>query len=378
MVTLEIKNYLLPACQMYLRAKTIQSKEIFNSDYANNFTEVANMEIDDAQHMMKHYLRNVKSKYGIDTYNAAFNYCKELIENDFTKRTIISVFKNAKSIEPLNISLNTFLISNRHYSSIKAIREESDKDKKSELKKNLPCATISGIFEKRNIAGIQVYNGLVCLDFDGKDNSKKPIEIKEILRGFDEVLYCGLSVGGNGIFAIVKTDNTDVRLHDKVVDSLGVMFEKFGLKHDKGCKDVSRLRFISHDEDAYLNENAVDFQTIHLLIEKEKPVKKHIDFSNTQSDNDRTKNLVEKYVSVIQFQNIDLTVNYEDWVKIGFAIASHFGMDGEDYFIAISQNSPKFDLTNCMKKYEHFCKAGRRSGIGAFINICKSNNISIQ
>ncbi len=378
MISQEIKDFMLPACQTWLHAKAFENSEPpFHPDYSHNFQAVAEMEVDDARHMMKDYLQRVRKEHGQEVFNEAIEYCESLTTAILTKRTIVSVFKNAKSVEPVNIPLNAFLTSKRHYSSIEAIRNESDKAKRDELKKNLPCATISGVFEKRNIGGISIYNSLVCMDFDGKDNTKSPSEIKEILKGFDEVVYCGLSVGGNGVFAIVLTNNTDIKLHDKVVERLGEMFEKFELKHDKGCKDVSRLRFISHDTDGYFNENAIAFQVgSDILYNEAKPDKKHIEFVS-QLGNDKTKEIVEKYVSVIQSQNIDITDNYEDWVKIGFSIAAQFGYDGEDYFTVISQNSPKYDYAQTAKKYEHFVKAGRRSGIGAFINICKKNNITI-
>jgi hypothetical protein len=200
--------------------------------------------------------------------------------------------------------------------------------------------------------------------------------MKEILMKFDEIVYAGVSIGGGGVYAIVRTDNTDISLHPFVVDALGEMFKGFGLVFDKGCKDVSRLRFLSYDETAYFNENAIEFQTGHITNIAPVVQKRHIDFT-TQNDNDRTKALVEKYVSVIQSQNIDITANYEDWLRCAFSLASHFGYDGSDYFHVISQNNAGYDFAKCEKKYEHAVKAGRRSGIGSFIKLCKSHNITI-
>ena len=200
--------------------------------------------------------------------------------------------------------------------------------------------------------------------------------MKNILSGFDEIVYAGVSIGGGGVYAIVRTDNTNIELHPFVVDALGQMFKNFGLVFDKGCKDVSRLRFVSYDADAYFNENAIEFQTGHITNEEPIVQKRHIDFT-TQNDTDRTRAIVEKYVSVIQSQNIDLTEDYSTWLKIGFSIASQFGYDGSDYFHAVSQNNAGYNFLECEKKYEHMVKAGRGISIGAFINICKQNNVII-
>ena len=108
--------------------------------------------------------------------------------------TIISLFKNARSTDPVPVKLEAFLKNQRHREKVLAIRAASP-EQRSELKKNVVAATISGTFKVRNMEGIAYYNGLVCLDFDGKDNpDHTPESMKSTLAEYSEVLYAGTSL----------------------------------------------------------------------------------------------------------------------------------------------------------------------------------------
>ena len=217
-ITQQIKNSLLPCCQLYLRVKTIELKVSLDSDYAKDIESIIKIETMDAGNMMKRDLQKIYREEGIETFRSCVNYCKDFTESSFFKRTIISLFKDAKSTDPVSISLFDFIASKRHLSSVNRIRASINKVERDEFKKNLPCATISGTFFKRNIENISNYNGLVCLDFDAKDNEGKTVsEMKKILSEFEETLYAGLSVSGLGVYAIINTDNIDVKSHSKIV-----------------------------------------------------------------------------------------------------------------------------------------------------------------
>jgi hypothetical protein len=294
----------------------------------------------------------------------------------------ISAFKNAMSTEPVTTSLATFLNSSKFKARIIMIRQEPDKTKKDALKKALPAATISGTFSRRAIAGIEKYNGLVCLDFDGKDNpGKTPAELKEQLQQWDEVAYVATSVGGAGVFAIIPTNNDDPCQHSKVVEILGSILASNGLQFDKSCKDISRMRFVSWDPEAWWNPSPAIFDARHLLqrlTEKEARRPRPLIIRDTPPpDGDRTRQRVEEYISAIEGSCVDVTSNYDDWLRLGFALANEFGMDGEGYFIRISQFHPKFNEMEARKKFSNLRLQGRRVKIGSFFKICQNNGINL-
>lgn len=104
----------------------------------------------------------------------------------------------------------------------------------------------------------------MVLDIDNIKESEvnalfeKIIEIKTTMMAF-------ISPSGNGIKIIVKTDNEVVENHKnaygEVVDFYkeALKSKKEVFKFDEKTCDVSRLCFISYDENAYLNLNAETF-----------------------------------------------------------------------------------------------------------------------
>jgi hypothetical protein len=298
--------------------------------------------------------------------------------------TPISVFKNATSTEPTTVRLGAFLNSRRHADDILHLRQEENPDIRNVLKKSLPAATISGTFRRRNIAGIDQYNGLVCLDFDGKENpNHTAVEMRGILAGFDEVAYAALSVGGAGVFAIVPTNNTDPDRHNAVVDILGTIFKQFDLTYDRACKDVSRLRFVSYDPDAWWNPEPCLFDAVKVLTAMdqkaaEKPIRPPRTMVVRQpANNDSNRRKVEDFIQVLEQSCRDVTSNYDDWINLGFALASEFGMEGAEYFHRISFFNPKYDRAECEKKYLNLMRSGRSVKIGTFFKILKDNDITL-
>lgn len=302
--------------------------------------------------------------------------------------TPISAFKSATATEPATVTLQQFLMSKKHREQIISLRAEAEKKRRDELKKNLPAATISGTFTKRAAAHITTYNGLVCLDFDAADNpGKTTADMKAILASFDEVAFASVSVGGAGVFAIIPTNNTDPTEHSRVVDLLGYVFTHHGLTYDRACKDVSRLRFVSFDPEAFINPNPVTFDAVRLLSiqkteQESRPPRPLILRQDAPQKSggqkpDRTRDRVEALVSAVEQSRTDLTVHYDDWIRLGFAIAAHFGMDGEDYYQRLSQFHEKYDHHETAKKYADFVRNGRRIRIGTFFKILENKGFSL-
>lgn len=298
--------------------------------------------------------------------------------------TPISVFKSAQSTEPKTTTLGAFLKSKKWREPIIQLRGIADKKERDQAKKTLPAATISGVFSYRSAEGLQQYNGLICLDFDEKDNpGKTPEEIRENLTEFDEVVYAGLSVSGQGVFAIIATNNTDPAQHSRVVDLLGAILAHYDLYYDRACKDVCRLRFVSYDDDAYWNQNARPFDAaalIQRIREEPDPARRpraRIIPGKQGSAGSATDKKVERYIEAIESRNMDITSNYEEWMRLGMALAREFGPGGEQYFHRISCYHPKYDPREIEKKYAEFCRNTRRIQIGTFFQICNQKGIRL-
>lgn len=292
----------------------------------------------------------------------------------------VSFFPTTFVTQPATIALGDFLRSTGHIGLVEAVRAETDKAKRTELKKGLPCATISGTFRKREVSGLLEYNGLLCIDFDEADNpGQSPEEIKVTLAEFDEVAYAATSVGGKGVFAIIQTNNTDPKQHSRLCDFMRTAFLGASLVSDPSCKDISRLRYASYDPEAHYNEHAGIFDAKKYLaqvIEAERLKIKNAPSVTTSSE--RTRNSVEAYLELQASHRRDVTTPYQNWLRVGFALIQEFGSEGETYFHRASQFHPDYDYHKTAAKYASMLKSGAsRAFIGTFFKVYHEQGIRL-
>lgn len=369
---------LFALCDSVIAAKKKNIRLRAEGDFVKFSQKVAEAELRDSEAELKEALRKIYKTEGKEKFTEIVKRCDEYIER--AKADIqeieISYFRNVKDTAPTPVFLSTFLFSTKHKESIKELRNVATKAEKDEKKKSMPCATLSGTFTERNIKGIAVYNGIACMDFDEKDNELTAEEMKTVLSKMAEVYYAGLSIGGKGVFAVIRTDNQKVECHSQIIEGIGEIMKGLGLNYDKACKDVSRLRFISYDPSPYFNASSILFKTGIILQPKAKVIV--LKTNRPQAEKDSTRYQVEKVIEAIENGLIDLTNDYADWVNLGFAIANEFGYDGEDYFLRLSQYHPKFDPNEASRKYKNFVKEGKSIKIGTFFKICKDYGIGIN
>jgi len=155
---------------------------------------------------------------------------------------------------------------------VKEIRDESDKQKRNDLKQKLPAICFSGKFSKRNDSSLLEHSGLICLDFDGYESDKLLLEEKESLTKDRYTYSVFISPSGMGLKVLVKIP-AEVDNHKKFFTSLEKHFKS--PYFDKTCKNVSRVCYESYDPLIYINEQSSIFNTI---IEQEyQEVVKHKD-----------------------------------------------------------------------------------------------------
>lgn len=288
----------------------------------------------------------------------------------------ISTYKNVFSPDPEGIvPMGEFLNpSPQVRDAIMVVRQATEKKVRDKLKKQLPAATTCGTFSKRSIDGVIQYNGTICLDFDQAENPGwTPDDIKEHLAAIPEVSYAATSCSGLGVFALIQTNNQTPLLHGRIVDFLRMVFQQDGLKIDIACKDVSRLRSASFDENPLINPMPVVYDAVAYIERQNQQATQRRPAPDQTTD---VTKRVEKYVELIEGRRVDITDSYERWFHIGLALAAEFGASGETIFQRVSQFHPKYDPLATTKKYQELCRSGRgRVRIATFFKICHENNI---
>jgi len=227
------------------------------------------------------------------------------------------------------------------------IRTCKDLEKVKAEKAKCPAFSPSGFFEgKRKADELTKHSGIISIDFDAKDNiNVNLLEMRAELYA-DKYTFAGfISISGKGIVLFVKINTA------KHLESF-LALEKYyantyGLIIDQACKEVNRLRFVSYDTDVYINMAAEKWATY-----LEKKAKIPSNYIPVFVDDD-----VDYIISQIQRTNTDITDDYHEWIKIGFALANHYRESGRAKFHAISEISPKYDYKKADEKYTNFLKS---------------------
>ncbi|PQJ77514.1 BT4734/BF3469 family protein [Polaribacter glomeratus] len=285
----------------------------------------------------------------------------------------ISAFANYRATEPIEVNLLDWLNSKVHRKEVEEIRNTTDDATKKTLKSKLPAITPSGLFTKRNSQSLIKHSGFIQFDIDFKDNLHitNYSDLKNEIRKIKEIAYCGLSVSGNGFWGLIPISNPTE--HTQHFEALYLKFKYLGIHIDVSCKDVSRLRGYSCDDDAYFNHSATTFNQV---LKHQKKKQTRATYLKT-NDSETTKNTVEKCINIIQNRGIDITGNYQTWFPICCSIANEFGENGRDYFHILSRMSNIYDERKTENQYTHSMKTKYPYGIGTFFYFCKLNNVTI-
>lgn len=246
---------------------------------------------------------------------------------------------------------------------VEAYRETLDKEDKAKI----PLITVSARCKgERSLENIEEHLPFICIDIDryskkGKQNLCMDVQaVKELFIEHPSTYYCGFSVTSNdGVYAILKLN--EVGKLDKYFELLRDRLSHVGINIDEKCKDATRLRFFSYDPEAYYNPDARPLKLPGKKVAKVERVQ------YTESEYDRVNRLVE----LIEQYSMDITQDYEDWIKVGSVMNNNFGESGRDLFHRISKFHPDYTAEKCDAKYDH-CRKMKLNNIGLIVNLCKN------
>lgn len=293
----------------------------------------------------------------------------------------ISYFNNCFEMEGKTINLYNYLTDpdNEYYNAnwfkVEEIRKAESKEDIRELKNksNLPCVTISCVTGKDKTE-IKSVNNLIAIDIDKQDNNREMSDIFNQLKMLNYIAYAGKSVSGKGLYCIIPI--LDAKSIKDYFNAIKKEFEEMGIIVDKNCSNVNRLRFYSFDENYYINPNAEIYT---------KKIDRQINITKTFEGikgKNKAENTIIKIINILQKnkdeikQNykLDITYDYNNWFRIGAAIANTFGENGYKYFNAISELSVKYNKYECRYKYtELLCNPASEIQFGTLVKIFTDN-----
>lgn len=289
-------------------------------------------------------------------------------------QTHISVYNGVTDNTGTRMPLGTFLFCKEYKDDILRLRAVFDKEKRNALKRSLPQATISGVFSPtRAKNNLSQHSGLICVDIDAKDNPDilDWETLKQDLSVLPQIAYCALSVSGKGLFLVIPLRYPEKHLQQ--FRQLQIDFRKMGIMIDSACSDITRLRCLSYDEHPIINENATLYEGVYV----EKP--KHKSFPTCFIyEGENTSAEVAVCCRKIQQCGIDITASYDDWLKIGCALAT-LGERGRSLFHICSRQNAKYNATKTDKMFTDLLRRNyQQVNIGTFFWMCKQYGITTK
>lgn len=270
--------------------------------------------------------------------------------------------------------LGTFLFCKEYKDDILRLRAVFDKEKRNALKRSLPQATISGVFSPtRAKNNLSQHSGLICVDIDAKDNPDilDWETLKQDLSVLPQIAYCALSVSGKGLFLVIPLRYPEKHLQQ--FRQLQIDFREMGIMIDSACSDITRLRCLSYDEHPIINENATLYEGVYV----EKP--KHKSFPTCFIyEGENTSAEVAVCCRKIQQCGIDITASYDDWLKVGCALAT-LGESGRSLFHICSRQNAKYNAAKPDKMFTDLLRRNyQQVNIGTFFWMCKQHGITTK
>ena len=138
-------------------------------------------------------------------------------------------------------------------------KAEKEKISAEALLSITPCGLFPNEEGKRRKEMIQVYSGIIAIDIDefnpetGKGNHAEALaKVPEILKALPECLAFHRSIRGNG-FAVFFAGGREIE-HDLFYELYRSELESQGIMIDSAPSAVNAYRFVSYDEDIYINK----------------------------------------------------------------------------------------------------------------------------
>lgn len=301
-----------------------------------------------------------------------------------------------------DIALTEFVrLGARYIPSLKKIRAEKNSVKRNFLKRKLlPAASISATLKTRK-SGVKLedkvkqYTGLIVMDFDHLEDIE---EARRKLCQLPYVWYVSLSSSAQGLYAIALTENMDYKRHELYFDALVDEAKAIGLKMDEPCRDVTRLRFVSYDDNPYINENCTPYHLPEDYVPKHggdlklPPAGDDGEAAETAADGDddpelhapEELDLNEHHMRKLPYRDARerALVFAQEWVRKQipiddfrdwYVMASALGTLGEDgwkILDMISKFSSKYDRVQNRDIFERLQRTNREITMGSFFYKC--------
>ncbi len=310
------------------------------------------------------------------------------ITNKKPKR-VVSLFEVYKVIRSIFYKEVTILL-----------RAIDDKEEQKKFKNNnFDFITPSGTFTYHRDKSLVMHSGMLCIDIDYLDDMEcmKQKLLSDPLIG---TLLLFRSPRGHGLKWFISID---IEQYDHAIWFDGVrnyLIKTYALTEkqvDASCRNVSKACFLCYDPDAYLNPilmnpnnqeipaNKLNPQE-WIISEKGKaaPVRVEVPKMRMKArpssqgmldELSKAKNVCDELIK----RGINIAESYNDYLKLGFALANGLGIDGHDIYHQLCSQSSKYREKDCEEKWQEcLSKNDGQTTIATFYYMAKKAGIDLS
>ncbi len=285
--------------------------------------------------------------------------------NMFAKTTTnVSLPEIFKAIKTGKIFENNFA------NQIHAIRQETDKNKRRALKSALPAITFGGTYKNSQRTPLINSSNHICLDYDQVPNL---LITKKTVGELPYTSACFISPSGDGLKIIVKAKKTNEAIYKEAINQVFDYYKEYaGIDSDKSKVNLNDFCYLSHDPNIIVNEDS------KIWVVKEAKAKREKRKQALPIDIKVDPN-VEALINKIEKEKIDITLEYEDWIRLAYAFATAYSEAGRSLFIRVSQFHEDYKNEKTDKQYTQCLKNNTKEiTVSTFFHIAKKYGVEVE
>lgn len=253
---------------------------------------------------------------------------------------------------------------------LRRLNKQDEKAAKEYKLNNLVACTPCGTFKNRRVVGcIDKKTGIIAIDIDSSRNPGINVEkAKQDVMTHPSVFLSMLSCRGEGIFCFVYYNKEHYIGY--VFNSLKEDFKNIGYNIDPECGDITRLRYMSYDENILIKQGDIQCYENWIDIVKER-YEIEDEWHMTKQD---VKDIVVCVFVMCDYMNYT-SDDYNEWLLDGFRLATLPNKEvGLRLFEKISECSDNYEGPDDVEeKFNECCRTTtyKTNILGYYINRVK-------
>lgn len=271
----------------------------------------------------------------------------------------------------------------------KAVKAKEDAKKQ---KQKLP-AFLTNVYCENGKKRSDIKHFLPFMGFDVDHISEE--RVKELMMWFmldPHVVMAEPSVSDLGVHFVIRVDSDewltsqwdgkDIRPYEYVYAQAKEYVESaFNVEVDLKCKNPEHVFGICYDDDFYFNGDAValhiDTADYNKVVQHVKPSVQHTS-DRFMSDN-CTVEQINAVADELISRRIDITDGYDNYLKLGFALAHEMGEGGRLLYHNLCCMHPDYQQSECDKQYSYCLNSnGEGYTIKSFFHMAKEAGVDLS